>query len=142
MRKPILIVVGLVALAYVGVAVTPLKALIGRTRPELAAAFSPPWFNFHAEYATGEVLGFAIGMSREQFREAAKSYTGVASLVATCGGGDKAGMVQLNQAEAPSLLQRDAVCLWSDSRHLSVIFNFAENRVERIEVSLVNSEII
>lgn len=141
-RKPILLVVGLIALAYESVAVTPLKALIGRSRPEVAAAFSPPWFNFHAQYSADEVLDFKIGMNREQFREIVKGYTGVATLAATCGGGTKASMVQLDQPEALALLQRDVVCLWSDSRRLSLIFNFRDSRVDRIEVSLVNAEII
>ena len=142
MRKPILLVVGSIGLVYLGVAMTPLKAMIGRDWPAVAAVFSPPWFNFHAEYSTGEVLEFKIGMSREQFQEIVKGYTGVASLAGACGGGVNASMVQLNQPEALALLQRDVVCLWFEARRMSLIFNFREQHIDRIEMSLVNVEII
>lgn len=143
MRKHVLLVVGLIALAYVAVAVTPIKTLMGRSHPGLAAAFSAPSFNFHAEYSAGEVLDFRIGMTREQFREVLAGYSAVASLVATCGGGTKTSMVELdNASEAFALTQRDIVCLWSDSRRLSLIFNFKEDHLDRIEMSLVNTEII
>lgn len=85
MRKSLLLVAGLVAVAYVGVAVTPLKNLIGRTRPQLAATFSAPLFNFHAKYSAGDVLDFKIGMNREQFREVIRGYVGHAMLIPACG---------------------------------------------------------
>lgn len=62
--------VGLLLVGYLILSFSPMKYEIGRHNPLLASFLSPPMFNFMGHYHDGRVLGFEIGMPRQEIAEA------------------------------------------------------------------------
>ena len=136
-----LVMAGLV-LAYVAVASSPLTNHLGRHHPRWAAFFSAPTFNFHETYTTGEVLDFRIGMSKQEFAAAAETYIDSIRVYIPCDGPQGVNMPRPDPSATLSQLQCDSVASSFRSSRLSMRFHFEQERIERITVWLINTELI
>src|SRR5262245_31621939 len=139
MRKIILILGTALAMAYTVVALSPIKAAIGRHSPRLGSFFSAPTFNFADMYDTGDVLEFQMGMSRQAFiRSLETNYANTGALMSVCGGdsGYRPQVVTYNDRTVwDELAKRPVVCLSIDADSLMLLFHFSAEKLSRIELS-------
>lgn len=116
---------------------------IGRNDPKQAAKYRPPLFNFSETYASGLVLGVAVGATKADAIEAAE-HAGLT--VGPSGWGDnRAGGASLY--DRPTLLAimlRQTQLNFHDEAdlHRGMTIHFDGDRVERIEVHYINNEAI
>jgi hypothetical protein len=90
--------------------------------------FRPPWFNLSSNYYEGNILGFEVGSSREQWLNTffGKFATG-GELDAACGRDESALPLTVAESSVTSsqvdrvreLVQRQAVCLFLPAAHIS-----------------------
>lgn len=142
-RKLIVSVFAGLLAAYVVVALTPIKSLIGRYSPAAASVFSPFLFNFSRTYESGNVLEFRIGMTRKELFETLRStYAGRADLTVDCSVTTAESVVpitsELDVGTAYGGGQR--LCARLDSRRLGVVVGFQGDLVSAIEVWFVRNE--
>jgi hypothetical protein len=124
---------------------TPLRGVIGRQDPGLVAMLSPPLFNFSAEFLSGSVLEFKVGMERVDLAHLIKSrYASDSVLQGGCNDNVKFARedVKIDSVESATLLSKDRIlCLYKPSKQLSIIFTLDSDRVTKIRVSVVNNRI-
>lgn len=148
MRKTVAILGPVLVMAYLMVAISPLRTALGRTHPKWATFFSAPTFNFHETYTTGKVLGFRIGMDTQEFAAAAETYIDSVRVQIPCDGpyGEHAPRVahtpQRNPRAALSQLQCDDVIFHFRSSRLSMMFHFTQERIESITIWFITLELI
>lgn len=124
-----------VTAAYVGIAVyAPIKVAIGRHSPALAALFSLPAFGH--EYQDGQVLGFRVGMAKDQvFAQLRRDYAGRATVIGGCVV-TTTSMIAVNEDTDIAALYGggDQVCS-TIGRGTAVTFRFQDNSLKTIRVS-------
>lgn len=134
---------------YAVLALSPAPRAIARDRPELAAFFRPPLFNFSAGYEDGHVLDFHIGATREELlRTLISKYSETGTLASACGREPGArpltvaeSYVSPTSREALQLLQQRAVvCLHLHDRKV-LIFDIENEHVRRIQLTKVTTEL-
>jgi hypothetical protein len=131
------------------VALSPLPRQIARNSPEWASVFRPLLFNFAEDYDDGSVLGLTIGSTRDELFGAFKSqYAATGLLQAACGREEGAAPltvaqsdVNIGEAGARELLDREVVCLWLPARRIMLVLRFLEDRLNNVELSYVRSEL-
>jgi hypothetical protein len=139
----LLLMAGLVAVAYFAIALSPISGSIGRRSPAAASWFSPPLLNFSHTYHEGHVLQFRVGMNRnELFEQLRRSYAGKADLIVGCRvtTADSVMPVTTDLDIEAVYGGGDRVCTRLDGRRLGADFQFHGDRVTSISVWFVRHE--
>ena len=130
---------------YVSISMSSLVGLIGRSSPGVAAAFSPPWFNFESSYISGDVLEFKLGMSRSELKRILVSrYAKDSVLDGNCGTNAKYFMpvIRIDSTEGSrSLEEKDVLCVWNRLKRLHLIFSLKNDSVWQVRVIVTHSEL-
>lgn len=115
---------------------------IGRTNPQRAANYRPPWFNFSETYSKGAALGVTVGSTKAEAIEAAEQAGLIVQPV--CWGDDRAGGATLyERAELLAVMLRQSkLCFSYLSKPGGMIVDFHDDRVRSVEVYYVNFEAI
>jgi len=130
---------------YTAVAVSPLPEFIGRSNPSASAWFSPPLFNFRANYDDGVVLGIPIGASKNEVAKLLES-KGLQNLrfVNACGGGLKHGPYVITFKEIDRLLawgsDENTWCVRTTKPPISAVFYFHGNNLVKVRLTISNFE--
>jgi hypothetical protein len=136
-------IVGLVLITYVAIALTPMKATIGRHSPRTASLFSPPSFNFSHMYSSGNVLGFSVGMSRQGlFQTLEQNYSDSADLIVNCIVTTSESVVPITSDTnvAATYGGGDQLCARLDSERLAFHVDFEDDIVSGIRIVFVRNE--
>jgi hypothetical protein len=127
---------------YGAICLSPMRKQIGRKHPGIAALLSPPWFNFDADYDSGSVLNFQLGMNRLELEHIiARYYVNNSVLRGGCGDNGKivAPDIAIGSVESSELIQRKGVvCLWNKSKRLSVILSIPADSLSKVRVTVDN----
>lgn len=141
-RKKLTAAVVVIFAIYFATAVSPLPRHLGRTQPEYGSLFYPPWFNFSTTYIDGGVLGFYIGMTRNQLAHSLTT-TSDLELRSPCGSSrDGARMITNEAVNSEQLLAAGTICAWIPSRRISLVFTLEGDVVDTIRLSFVRNEVI
>jgi hypothetical protein len=142
-RIQVLIMALAVSILYCGVALSPARKAIGRNHPGIAAFLSPPLFNFSETYTSGNVRGFAIGMSKtDVLRTLGKNFAGQALILPGCVGKRADAYISTEKAvELPSqLTTTDRLCVYPKSSREILEIEFHFDLVSRISATYVTIE--
>lgn len=137
-------IIGILAMAYVVIALTPLKATIGRYSPSAASLFSPASFNFSHIYTSGNVLEFSVGMTRDElFETLIQNYSGRADLTVNCVVTTADAVVPITSGLDIAAIYGggDRLCARLDSERLGFFVDFENNLVSRIKIVFVRNEL-
>ena len=137
MKKLAVVSIVFLFACYFGLAASPLKDDIGRSRPRIAAALSPIIFNFNAVYDSGRVLNFEVGMNREQVARALTEHAERAVLLVSCG--NRFGNLH-DENLVRVAADEDLICLGFMPISVNVTLRMAGDRLSSIEMNVVNFE--
>jgi hypothetical protein len=143
-RKAILAVLIAGLCAYTLVAITPLKALIGRSSPSAASLFSPPWLNFAHTYSTGRVIDFRVGMTRaEVYALLVSRYSGGGAIIANCNAGQPYSLIPITRDldVASASGGGDRICARLDPPRLGTTIYFKDDLVSSIKIRFIRMEL-
>ena len=142
-RQMLLVLFLVLLLAYVLVAISPLKNMIGRTHPEVASLFSPPLFNFSASYDSGSVLGFDVSSSQQEVFERLRSVNaGKSNLLANCvvTHADSVVPITAELDIAAAYGGGDKICVSLNRGRVLLDFMLRGSNVSSIELSYIRTE--
>jgi hypothetical protein len=131
-------------LAYLLIAISPLKQMIGRTHPEIASLFSPFLFNFSASYDSGSVLGFHVnGSQHDVFLRLQSAYAGRSNLLVNCMVKQVDSIVPITRTTDVATIYGggEKVCVSLDHGRVSLDFALRGTVVSRIDLAYIRSEL-
>jgi hypothetical protein len=145
-RRRILVSIAVLIGVYLVIAISPLTARLGRYSPDAASFLSPPFMNFSARYFSGEVVGFRIGMSREDLvADLRERLIAGHAKVRKCGTAGSPKILFQSNAQPYDELTAVATCICAyvgPGGRTVLIILLTNGHVSEIEVARIRTELI